>query len=705
MNGGFTLNVQGTNTVSSTTAVGMRVHSGSITVTGTGTLNVTGSSPAFYITGGGYYLQTGATVNLTSKGNHGMANAGADIVVRGGTLNAYAAGNYGITAQNGGNIRIYGGTVTSSAKQQALLANKTSANITIEGGTVTATNRSSGKDCVYGHGGVFIKGGTLTVNSTEGNAILTNSAAYRIEISGGTVNLKGKATRGLYGVSVITGGTINSDAWRFAYIVNGKYFTMTGGTVIGSGTRFLETANVATINIGADAVIDYTCTAQPFLDDDGTYTLTINDEDVVWEEGKDLVDVAEARQLKTLSRADYTAVDNAIAVANGLNRDLYKDFTAVDTAISAVVTGKYATEQAEVDAMAQAINDAISALEYKDADYTAVNEAIADANGLNKLYYRDFSAVDAAVAAVVTGLDITRQAEVDAMADAIDEAISTLEKYDNIIIVLTTSGEELVLGMDDDDKNKTLTVGNGDVTYDAESAVVTLNNVIAQQLQFEMAQNFTLNVVGENVINNGTASSDVSAMIVKTGSITVTGSGSLDLDAYCDVIHVQSGSYTQTGADVDVYVKYRRGIKTGGTLNIEGGTLKLSAGDRHHLYAGGGINISGGTVEVSGQSNQIMAYGTGFKMTDGTLIINGTQDILRIYAGTCSIEGGLIQITGTTNLIISQEGYSVNISGGTVNLTASTGNCINSGANITISQANAQIPTVVTLSAATQALR
>jgi hypothetical protein len=82
-----------------------------------------------------------------------------------------------------------------------------------------------------------------------------------------------------------------------------------------------------------------------------------------------------------------------------------------------------------------------------------------------------------------------------------------------------------------------------------------------------MDGDFTLNVVGKNVINNGTASSDVSAIIVKTGNITVTGTGSLDLDAYSYAIDVQAGSFTQTGADVDVYVKYRLGIQTSGSLN------------------------------------------------------------------------------------------------------------------------------------------
>ena len=131
--------------------------------------------------------------------------------------------------------------------------------------------------------------------------------------------------------------------------------------------------------------------------------------------------------LKCVESADYANVDAAIAKANNLNKDDYKDFTAVEAAINAVVRGKNITEQSEVDAMAKAIEDAIAALQYKDADYTKVDEAIAKANALNKDDYKDFSAVDSAVNAVVRGKNITEQSEVDAMAKAIEDAIAALQ--------------------------------------------------------------------------------------------------------------------------------------------------------------------------------------------------------------------------------------------------------------------------------------
>ena len=126
--------------------------------------------------------------------------------------------------------------------------------------------------------------------------------------------------------------------------------------------------------------------------------------------------------------ADYTKVDEAISKANALNKDNYKDFSAVETAVNAVVRDKNITEQSEVDAMAKTIEDAIAALQYKDADYTKVDAAIAKANALNKDNYKDFSGVEAAVKAVVRGKNITEQSEVDKMAKAIEDAIAALEK-------------------------------------------------------------------------------------------------------------------------------------------------------------------------------------------------------------------------------------------------------------------------------------
>ena len=125
--------------------------------------------------------------------------------------------------------------------------------------------------------------------------------------------------------------------------------------------------------------------------------------------------------------ANYTAVDAALAkVPADLTAYTDETVTALNNAKANVVRGKAFAEQSAVDAMAKAIEDAIAALQYKGADYTKVDAAIAKANALNKDNYKDFSAVEAAVKAVVRDKNITEQSEVDAMAKAIEDAITGL---------------------------------------------------------------------------------------------------------------------------------------------------------------------------------------------------------------------------------------------------------------------------------------
>lgn len=128
------------------------------------------------------------------------------------------------------------------------------------------------------------------------------------------------------------------------------------------------------------------------------------------------------------SPADYTAVDAALAEANELDRTLYTDLSAVDTAVANVVRGYGTAHQSEVDAMAQAIRDAVKNLVLKGADYTAVDAVITKANALNPDDYTNFAAVQTAIDAVDRTKDITKQSEVDAMAAAIQSALAALEK-------------------------------------------------------------------------------------------------------------------------------------------------------------------------------------------------------------------------------------------------------------------------------------
>lgn len=118
----------------------------------------------------------------------------------------------------------------------------------------------------------------------------------------------------------------------------------------------------------------------------------------------------------TYAGADYTDVDAAIKRANSLNKDNYKNFSKVEDAINAVNRDKDITEQEVVNGYAKAINEAMK----------GIKDLIEKANNLNKDNYKDFTEVEKAINAVVTGKNITQQDEVDAMAKAINDAIGAL---------------------------------------------------------------------------------------------------------------------------------------------------------------------------------------------------------------------------------------------------------------------------------------
>ena len=135
-----------------------------------------------------------------------------------------------------------------------------------------------------------------------------------------------------------------------------------------------------------------------------------------------------AKNTLELKPADYTAVDEAIAnVPEDLSVYTEESVKALNDAIDAVVRDKDITEQATVDGYAQAINDAISALEYLAADYTKVDEAIAKVPADLSIYTDETAAaVTAAVEAVDRTKNITEQETVDGYAKAIEDAIAAL---------------------------------------------------------------------------------------------------------------------------------------------------------------------------------------------------------------------------------------------------------------------------------------
>ena len=340
--------------------------------------------------------------------------------------------------ENGaGKIEITNSKVEATSYYPALF---TEGNLTVNGGEVKCTSTADG--AIWTKGDILIKGGakvttyseypmggngTFTVEEAEIDAKNTNENNIPA-IFDESVPVIADGYHLNYAKAVDSEGTeidlLSSGTQYFALYKNVHFITKAVYPVSFVVTPDGLTNVVVKVN-GQEVTGSVSLEA-------GTYPVEVTADNCKAYTGNITITADAATHTQTIAMtylpADYTKVDEAIAKANALNKDNYKDFTGVEAAVNAVVRDKNIMEQTEVDAMAKAIEDAIAALQYKDADYTKVDAAIAKVNGLNKDDYKDFTAVEAAVNAVVRGKNITEQSEVDKMAKTIEDAIAALEK-------------------------------------------------------------------------------------------------------------------------------------------------------------------------------------------------------------------------------------------------------------------------------------
>lgn len=142
----------------------------------------------------------------------------------------------------------------------------------------------------------------------------------------------------------------------------------------------------------------------------------------------------------TLNKVDMTFANEQKGIEATYEAEAEKYYTAdswnrLVTARAAAndrLASRETDSQVTVNAVAQEIYDARNALEYNAANYDEVNKylALIQAEEANKDWYSNWSAVDVAVANVVTGLDVTEQARVDKMAADLKAAYEGLALKD-----------------------------------------------------------------------------------------------------------------------------------------------------------------------------------------------------------------------------------------------------------------------------------
>lgn len=169
--------------------------------------------------------------------------------------------------------------------------------------------------------------------------------------------------------------------------------------------------------------------------------------------------------------ADYKVVEEAKKkVPVDLSQYTGETVNALNEAIAAVVTGKDAREQGVVDAMAKAIEEAISNLTYKSADYRVVEEALKKVpTDLSQYSDTSVEALNKAINSISRDKNITEQEQVDAMAKAIEKAITNLKKKP-VIEETKLTKEDVNTG---DTTNKTVLIGMMGITMLVGKTIVT----------------------------------------------------------------------------------------------------------------------------------------------------------------------------------------------------------------------------------------
>ena len=274
-------------------------------------------------------------------------------------------------------------------------------------------NLTADKESVfYGTGE---KGGTLTFKSINNGKLNLNIKTYyttnggnngdtihypyNLNIESGTINSNGGFI--VDGVVTISGGNLNIDASNFTKskgIYALRQVNITGGNVD------IKSNGSAIMVTGISGESDY---PDGVIISGGNINLTAIDE------------------RNPSIHAGYSQHKNIII--DGGNITLNSDFGiyTADGIISVNNVDSFNADNVRLDVF-KIGNKEENKINIKDADYSEVDEAIAKANALNKDDYEDFSAVIAAINAVVKDKSVLEQSEVDAMAFNINNAIANL---------------------------------------------------------------------------------------------------------------------------------------------------------------------------------------------------------------------------------------------------------------------------------------
>ncbi|MGN0361026.1 MAG: leucine-rich repeat protein [Hominisplanchenecus sp.] len=302
-------------------------------------------------------------------------------------VRAYSDGANGITVKFNEKVNAEGFKVNGTAANVSASADKLTFHLTAAAGTMTDGSNVT----------VTAEG----VRDLAGNALAENQASFVYHAGNVTAESRGlvkgssvvkKADQSLTGnggfsvtaevYTIFTGSVLaQGKEYEIGIGEDGKaYFTLNGATAV-SKTKVNDGAGHIITGVKENngilkIYVDGTLEGSGYRKENRYYEVQPADL-VVGNDGFTGVVVAKVKDAATGyngvtgdlagtgedGKANYASVDAAAATVEGLRKSDYKDFTAVEEAVKAVVRGKDQAAQTEVNAMAAAIFDAISRLE------------------------------------------------------------------------------------------------------------------------------------------------------------------------------------------------------------------------------------------------------------------------------------------------------------------------------------------------------
>lgn len=363
-------------------------------------------------------VEKGATLKITGDGtitnsynadNYAALFNNGTVIIDGAdfTLDTTVNKNTYYVIVNHGTMETSNVNVTSNDSGSSLFengySNYTSGNQ--RSGYVEGINAVAPKLTI--HSGIY-DGGMNTIKNDDGAEVIIEDGTFRNTVQVSLMN---------WNIATINGGTFETPTG------NDKTNIFVGNYGADSVDKGILVINGGTFE--AEHLLEgYTGVVTPVEINGGTFNYTksfLNEEpgkihnSLIEESGVDIVGEVTA----PVSALKY-AKSGAVVT---LNTDVsIGDEIEVPEGVKVVLTNS------DDDKEVVKNEDGTYTVQYKDADYSKVDELIKKVESLNKEDYKDFSEVEAAVKAVVYGKNITEQETVNNYAKAIETAIANLEK-------------------------------------------------------------------------------------------------------------------------------------------------------------------------------------------------------------------------------------------------------------------------------------